>query len=109
VAKPCGRRSTITILFGGRRRIFPLRAIERCLLEASVEKFNNDALRFAASMMRDYGPHALESARTRAKLLESEGRWSAAALWRDVAKEIEWFQLSVDYEEFKLRPTRGKA
>ena len=53
---------------------------------------DGDAWRFAEAIIRDKGPSAYENAQARVQLLEREGNYQVAKLWRDVAEAIKWLQ-----------------
>ena len=52
----------------------------------------DDARRFAESLIRNYGARALGIVQLRLRLLEDEQRDFAAGLWREVADAIEKLQ-----------------
>lgn len=53
---------------------------------------DDDAWRFAESIIRDQGPTAYQSVQTRVELLKREGNYRVAKHWRDVAEAIKWLQ-----------------
>ena len=55
-------------------------------------KLDGDAWHFAEAIIRDKGPSAYENAQARVQLLEREGNYQVAKLWRDVAEAIKWLQ-----------------
>jgi len=53
---------------------------------------NDDAWRIAELIVRDQGPLAYENVQKRVGVLEREGNYQVAKLWRDVAEAIKWLQ-----------------
>lgn len=55
-------------------------------------KLDDDAWRFAESIIRERGPTAYEVVEKRIETLDREGNYRVAKLWRDVAEAIKWLQ-----------------